>query len=1372
MRRHMNATSFGLCTPAPRRGSVLIMVVALLVLMAMIGTAYIATVRIDRYGSRIHVEQVEDEVIRGQFLEEVVAQVVRAIQEDATAPVTSPKVQHWLGDRVPQRLPIPTSDIPMWENISGAIMNELLQPAPGGGPNSGRFRSPWRPNAAFDNRYNLAVADRDASAVPTQIPIRYPDDHPDERLAGRTRVFPGLQFLEWPSATSVALHPANPGPYLAGDADGDGIADAAMWQLNDVPIKGVTYYATVRIIDHGSAININTARSMETDFTVTGSSEEGVAGTNFAMFPSNIGLQEMLHDPTLAGPDPDHVIRQMRDLNFFRFGFDDNGIWQQQWETRVVAGLQPREDPQLFFNNFDPLPRGDFDFISQADAHYMQLGRRLGEPGYNRHPHYTPPLQEYHRFHGRTPQQGDPFPYRVFDMENTAAFAYRFLMANPNQPATEAEAALTLSAYESAANYAASSTNLGVPYFPANQHVAWFQHLNYLAGPTYSEGPATGQFLSIRPLLTTSSPVITRAPQVSNGIYDWTRDDQADTDLLHPGMLTNNPGFRTDQPDEYWRANVNYNIGDFVRDPNPPTGNGLTYIRMRWSPTVSATTNPQPSSDLDRRYWEPQPAVSGTRATSMNTAGFAEIWRSFRILMGHEANWAATPTQLQIDDAQWEEDTYWTGTSYADRSTRLNPYLGSEFDATTFAPTGEIHPLHMFRSSIRDHADPPTASDARFFPSQMMALRSAIAAVNMLHLRQMDPAADINAEPATQRTIPLYQSVPTSDPNVYRMEPEYEITIYAVRHPFITEVFAHTDMDTDYSAAEDGTGINLNGYIAIELHNPYDQPIELASYQVGIIARQRPAVVARYPRRTVTAVSGAGLAGAPAIPPGGYIVLHNLDTGTGDAAQIIPPSAGTVPADPNQPPAYYVENLHEAFDHELVLLRPPDPSNPPVDLHDYVPVDSFDFTGLSAPTMGEAHVWHYVRANDGAAIPSKAWHFVYPGRYDGLQTERRHQGTQWAEWVPASYPASGGWDPWWDTTADPNRDNPDFAPPPVTISLGGPDAEASYEVDPATGTVRPGYTFPIPLFRAEWRDNPLASTGNEFPFGAFARNGDILQVPYIGAYRVRRLNPTNPPPGNPDPGSPHPNPAEFVELNSVTMDAIFAEDSYLDNNTIENVGRFAPLEPDSFDYTYEWAIRIFEFFTVQNPHDDYLPNIDPERYYRITGGLYPQPVPNRPLGNNEFPNMGLEDNVAVQGRININTAPESVLRMLPLIANAGGTVDVNASHALAETIATYRRDTNNAAFSSLFDLNRINDFRNATISGLTVPPGYEQSFYMLNRMSNLLTTKSDAFTCYVLVQGWRNVNTSYPALDWEQRVAFIIERKADGEMTRVRIPTQ
>jgi len=47
---------------------------------------------------------------------------------------------------------------------------------------------------------------------------------------------------------------------------------------------------------------------------------------------------------------------------------------------------------------------------------------------------------------------------------------------------------------------------------------------------------------------------------------------------------------------------------------------------------------------------------------------------------------------------------------------------------------------------------------------------------------------------------------------------------------------------------------------------------------------------------------------------------------------------------------------------------------------------------------------------------------------------------------------------------------------------------------------------------------------------------------------------------------------------------------------------------------------------------------------------------------------------------------------------------------------------------------------------------------MVTRVSNLLTTRSDSFTAYVVVQGWRNVGTPWPELVVQRRAALVLDR--------------
>src|SRR4029078_10211088 len=77
---------------AARPGSVLILVVALLVLMALIGTAYISTTRTDRYSRRQNVANTQIDML----LEGVVNMVTSAITRDiyGVDPALTPNLQY------------------------------------------------------------------------------------------------------------------------------------------------------------------------------------------------------------------------------------------------------------------------------------------------------------------------------------------------------------------------------------------------------------------------------------------------------------------------------------------------------------------------------------------------------------------------------------------------------------------------------------------------------------------------------------------------------------------------------------------------------------------------------------------------------------------------------------------------------------------------------------------------------------------------------------------------------------------------------------------------------------------------------------------------------------------------------------------------------------------------------------------------------------------------------------------------------------------------------------------------------------------------------------------------------------------------------
>ena len=162
----------------------------------------------------------------------------------------------------------------------------------------------------------------------------------------------------------------------------------------------------------------------------------------------------------------------------------------------------------------------------------------------------------------------------------------------------------------------------------------------------------------------------------------------------------------------------------------------------------------------------------------------------------------------------------------------------------------------------------------------------------------------------------------------------------------------------------------------------------------------------------------------------------------------------------------------------------------------------------------------------------------------------------------------------------------------------------------------------------------------------------------------------------------------------------------------------------------------------------------------------------------------------INGLVNINTAPHKVLAMLPwverlkpgtfgagndgdylTIDQATGTVTVGSNGVSDNDEIAYAivlwRDGNFAAgippkgpFVSMFDIYRVPVIR--AVQGLLIPTNPSSvvlgQYLMLGRVSNLISMRSDSYTVYVLVQGWKNVDTAEPELVVERRAALIVDR--------------
>lgn len=1278
-----------------RPGSVLVMVVALLVMLALIGTAAMSTARLDRMSSVQHVKNTQLDILAegvknmaiavvvsdlfgsgggmyrdpytdattydhydypGSFFSSPVnAALEQADSNSITAAGESKSFDAWLASRLPEKDPTTS---PYWRFLSYPSM---------------RSGNGYQVDAPDQGTSGIVVMPKDAY-VPTYLKIGGFD-------------YPALQPLNPGVANPFGVKGA---PFLAGDADGDGAADSFMFKL--ATIGNLTYYGSFRIIDNNSAINVNTALVRDADFTVLSNTTKPVP--NDGIFPSNIGMAEFLATYAPAFTDMNSV------------GTEFN-------KTLIRKNLATPPDGVVGGNGTpiaeDGSPLGSFKYRTVADAVYMGLGRRLDYPA-------------------RVSTAGPGSPYygngtRPYGFSDGFAMAYRFCLKSSTNTSLESDLFQSTSARTS-------------PYTPAA-----FGGYNGAINTWYAEN------------------------------FDYT--------ILPPAL------------------------------PPPVRSVFVTH---------NPTSNAAPSHSVNPKVLFPnmQATPAFPVKISINTAAYPDLWRGFYEVMctsdlttglGRNAAEAATTDNLSDSLNDTYLGTKFTSPAVASPTPAGPPGPGPAAKPypQPFPSISELHPGQMFRNPIRNANG---ANEPRLTARQVMALRSALAAVNTMALR--GGSNQVIIQPLKLDGVNGGKS--------------YDVALYGyARQPFITEVFAHTDVNkvvpTDPKDARvpfQGKSNQL-GFVAIELYNPYDVEIDLTGWQIATMDR------GVYPRaldfiKDASSKDVTQEFNGVKIQPGEYLVIHNYKLNAADGDPEKP--AQYWPFSSVQPPAgarmIYVSGLSSVLPtaanqaKEMVLLRPPAGNAVPANkdqLYVMVPVDSFDFTGLVLPAGDPndptvrpiAEAWHYTRANDKGA--NKAWAFVYPGRYNGSLGSRRHQGTEAERWNPGATPPED--EPW----------APLGAPSNPGIKLGLPDDRSTRNPQNADDIK----DFQIQLANTDMPGPASFGGASAYPFGGFARAGDMLQIPFIGAYAIFDSS-----------LGAQPN-ASMVEMNAVTMDSVFAEDTDTVDDKVEDIGRFCPvtiaannavpsntsLDVDDFDprgsyilaagkpppkplYHYRWSMRLFDYFTaINNPSDDYLPNMGAA----AGGPLVPNSaVPNGPAITSAAQANGQNElTTPVEGLVNVNTAGWKVLSAVPFAPPSTPAVPgpVKLNEMIAKSIVYYRDNSDPATgtphgpFASLLELNRVpiyanvydpttfqgffqdvwkgasdhdaddadGDFSPAGV-GITdaVRDDFKEKFLMVNRVSNLLALRSDTFTAYILVQGWRNAGSANATLEGQRRLAVIIDR--------------
>ena len=448
-----------------RRGSVMILVIALLVLMALIGTAFMTTVRTDRLSSTTHTYNTQiDLLVEGVIamsrdsIVDTVLGTGRQFRPNDYAAWTSLESDPFLADRYPVRST--STGQPSWTNISAS---PLATPANW----TVQFTSPYNNESyglvkkASPTR-NGAIERTPIYAEPSSKTITYLGTN-------EIRVFPALKI-------------GTAAPYLAADADGDGIADAGLFRLPIGTVNGVTYFAGLRIVDNAAAVNASIAIK---PFETADAFPNAVRG-NF--FPTNIDLRSLLSLETNAD-------NAMLDLLWYRMygqiGNRPGGPLNGMYYATPFAdnGLTPPGNPP---DPSHPEWR-PWEFSTVYENQWSQLGSRLDNPGYTGFSQ-LPPGTGLERFH-------------PFSGSDAASMAYRFCLSSPEQGPSSVDRLLPRSMQ--------SATVYRNP-FQANDTTNWFASIFQ-----YYDASNTPLPMPLRPMVVARNPVSTFVPSrlTARGAY-------------------------------------------------------------------------------------------------------------------------------------------------------------------------------------------------------------------------------------------------------------------------------------------------------------------------------------------------------------------------------------------------------------------------------------------------------------------------------------------------------------------------------------------------------------------------------------------------------------------------------------------------------------------------------------------------------------------------------------------------------------------------------------------------------------------------------------------------------------------------------------
>ena len=839
-KHHMNKRHF-------RDGSVLIMVVALLVLLALMGTAWIATSQQDRDASVANIANAQvsskldgipatlvDQIIKGMFA------TPSDYKNGADGLIGTPDDTARLTAFFMPRNTIyerynTTSDVSYMFDFSVINTPDAdVQVFPGFRPSPAQLiqnqflaaRTPtWSYNVADANMFNRPIWPAISAPLISPMPqapgavVNPPTNFPSVMMlwddTGNKSMFSSTSYLSLLNSTRFFENPLNGFIYtqrnnvipsfdadlnpifileegkkvLAADTDGDGIADAGFARLPVAEADGTTYFYATRIIDANSALNISVAAAPFENYDYVAKRVVVQGRPPVAVIPNDTDLKNF------------HWKYNTPEGNFFPSNLDLLSHLRGQVKLDSTGKVVTDANDKPIF-----IPTDELESLFSFRQSWRSWAIPVSYDPYQATTDLGDLVMDF---------QGKPVrfktPWELFWRQ--IGTRTNFPAAIPNQKGYER--------YQS---------------FPESDDVLFLKH--FLLPPTnLARAGVIGKVIPDSILYSSRPENQKFTPYI----------DYADGSEREKAALND------------WYAR-NFKLCDWPANTGKPLVDNIDYSRLPLFVTRNGTSNAAPLVDF--RTVAPSfigvntpPALSPVDydfpvKANINTADFNHLWNAFWHVMAEDTR----PETLSFNPVAASPAGNPGDTS---PFSFMPPSMRDSIPAYIDPIYANNNRARMFRSSIRATEDPTNADRLnsadpanlaiykghRFLPQQMVMLRSAIAAVNAMQMRtHVDYAragltyvetppfnaknmkhASYVAEPAI--TLPLASGAIAS------------VDIYGARpQPVIGEIYIDNNGVTEYGGPNK---TNTQGYVAIALFNPYPEAIDLSCWKL-VAARRDP----------------------------------------------------------------------------------------------------------------------------------------------------------------------------------------------------------------------------------------------------------------------------------------------------------------------------------------------------------------------------------------------------------------------------------------------------------------------------------------------------------------------------------------------------